>query len=170
MDRMGQASGEAKKVKAAARTVLSNRAHYRLYSGDEAGSVKGLNASNAMGKTRFQAWSMSVKVEGKNVTRPLSMVGHSISARKKGAPMQMAAPASVTVILEEIDASLAEHKRKIAQPGDYDYAAAKKLQEEFERKLQRLLNRLTMSPQATPELQVMVNELAATVAAAARGK
>lgn len=169
IDQLGQASVETKKVKIAARRVLSNRAQYRLESGDEAGALKGLTSMKATGKAQYQAWSMNVKAEGKNVL-PLTMVGLQNSRVKKGASMQMAAPASTTVTLDDIDESLAEHKKKIANPGAYQYEDAKKVQAEFEHKLEGLLSRLTMSPQATPELQVLVNDLAVTVMAAAKGK
>ena len=171
INQLSEASVETKKVKAAAREVLTNRAQYRLASGDEAGTLKGLNALQPMGKSYIQSPAMDVKVEGKQVSRMgTSMFLHQSSSPKKGAGAQMAAPASVMVTLQDVDELLEEHKKKIANPGDYSYDDAKKVQAEFEQNLERLLNRLTMSPQATPALQVMVNDLSLAVIAAAKGE
>ncbi|MEN8178387.1 MAG: DUF4150 domain-containing protein [Pseudomonadota bacterium] len=66
----------SKKVKITKKEViLKNKSYFKTSMGDEAGSApkKGVVTSKNKGKVYFKAWSMDVKVEGKNVTRHLDL-------------------------------------------------------------------------------------------------
>ncbi|BCG65706.1 MAG: hypothetical protein methR_P3558 [Methyloprofundus sp.] len=75
----GSASDTAKgskKVKISDKEImLKNKSYFKTSMGDEAGCAakKGVITSKNKGKVYFQAWSMDVKVEGKNVDRHLDM-------------------------------------------------------------------------------------------------
>lgn len=58
---------------------LKDASNISQTSGDEAGSAakKGVVSSDQMAKAYFIAWSMDVKVEGKNVDRSLDMTTHN---------------------------------------------------------------------------------------------
>ncbi|MFC1660896.1 DUF4150 domain-containing protein [Gemmatimonadota bacterium] len=70
----------SKKVKISRKEVgLKNQSHFKKSTGDEAGSApkKGVITSNNTGKVYFNAWSMDVKVEGKNIVRHLDLTTHN---------------------------------------------------------------------------------------------
>ncbi len=70
----------SKKVKISDNEImLKNKSHFKKSMGDEAGSAakKGVVTSVNRGKVYFIAWSMDVKVEGKNAVRHLDMTTHN---------------------------------------------------------------------------------------------
>jgi hypothetical protein len=70
----------SKKVKISKKEImLKNKSHFKKSTGDEAGSAakKGVVTSTNRGKVYFNAWSMDVKFEGKNVVRHLDMTTHN---------------------------------------------------------------------------------------------
>jgi hypothetical protein len=70
----------SKKVKISNKEVmLKNRSHFKKSMGDEAGCApkKGVITSKNRGKVYFNAWSMDVKFEGKNVVRHLDLTTHN---------------------------------------------------------------------------------------------
>lgn len=70
----------SKKVKISGKEiVLKNKSYYKKSYGDEAGSAqkKGILTSTNRGKVYFNAWSMDVKFEGKNVVRHLDLTTHN---------------------------------------------------------------------------------------------
>lgn len=73
-------AGGSKKVKISKKPVmLKNKSYFKKSTGDEAGSApkKGVITSKTRGKVYFNAWSMDVKVEGKNVVRHLDLTTHN---------------------------------------------------------------------------------------------
>jgi hypothetical protein len=78
----GMASDTAKgtkKVKISKKEImLKNKSHFKTSTGDEAGCAKkGIITGKIKGKVYFNAWSMDVKIEGKNVTRHLDIMTHN---------------------------------------------------------------------------------------------
>lgn len=70
----------SKKVKISNKEVmLKNKSYFKKSVGDEAGCAakKGVVTSTNRGKVYFKAWSMDVKVEGKNVVRHLDITTHN---------------------------------------------------------------------------------------------
>jgi hypothetical protein len=70
----------SKKVKISSKEVmLKNKSHFKKSMGDEAGCApkKGVITSTNRGKVYFNAWSMDVKIEGKNVVRHLDLTTHN---------------------------------------------------------------------------------------------
>lgn len=70
----------SKKVKISDKEImLKNKSHFKTSMGDEAGCApkKGIITSKIKGKVYFNAWSMDVKVEGKNVVRHLDLTTHN---------------------------------------------------------------------------------------------
>ena len=70
----------SKKVKISGNEIiLKNKSHFKKSYGDEAGSTtkKGIITSNNRGKVYFNAWSMDVKFEGKNVVRHFDLTTHN---------------------------------------------------------------------------------------------
>lgn len=70
----------SKKVKISDNEImLKNKSHFKKSMGDEAGCAakKGVVTSKNRGKVYFTAWSMDVKVEGKNVVRHLDLTTHN---------------------------------------------------------------------------------------------
>lgn len=70
----------SKKVRISGKEVmLKNKSHFKKSTGDEAGCApkKGVITSKITGKVYFNAWSMDVKVEGKNVVRHLDLTTHN---------------------------------------------------------------------------------------------
>lgn len=66
----------SKKVKISNKEImLKNKSYFKKSMGDEAGAAqkKGVLTSKNTGKVYFNAWSMDVKVEGKNVDRHLDL-------------------------------------------------------------------------------------------------
>ncbi|HQR42360.1 MAG TPA: DUF4150 domain-containing protein [Gemmatales bacterium] len=59
--------------------MLKNSSFFSTSTGDEAGSApkKNVITSKIKGKCYFKAWSMDVKIEGKNVVRHLDMMTHN---------------------------------------------------------------------------------------------
>ena len=59
--------------------MLKNKSHFKKSMGNEAGSAakKGVVTSVNRGKVYFAAWSMDVKIEGKNAVRHLDMTTHN---------------------------------------------------------------------------------------------
>jgi hypothetical protein len=73
-------TGGSKKVKISGQEVLlKNKSHFKKSVGNEAGCAtkKGIMTSKTTGKVYFAAWSMDVKVEGKNVVRHLDLTTHN---------------------------------------------------------------------------------------------
>ncbi|MEW8051663.1 MAG: DUF4150 domain-containing protein [Candidatus Thiodiazotropha sp.] len=73
----------SKKVKISGKEViLKNKSHFKKSYGDEAGCApkKGILTSKNRGKIYFNAWSMDVKVEGKNVVRHFDLTTHNHSS------------------------------------------------------------------------------------------
>lgn len=62
-----------------AEIMLKDQSHFKTSYGDEAGCApkKGLITSKNKGKIYFNAWSMDVKVEGKNAVRHLDLTTHN---------------------------------------------------------------------------------------------
>ncbi len=82
------ASG-SKKVKISNKEViLKNKSYFKTSMGDEAGSApkKGVITSKNKGKVYFKAWSMDVKVEGKNVTRHLDLTTNNHASEPGDTP------------------------------------------------------------------------------------
>ncbi|MEW8692974.1 MAG: PAAR-like domain-containing protein [Candidatus Thiodiazotropha endolucinida] len=70
----------SKKVKISGKEVnLKNKSHFKKSYGDEAGCAtkKGVITSKNRGKVYFNAWSMDVKFEGKNVVRHFDLTTHN---------------------------------------------------------------------------------------------
>ncbi|MGD9249006.1 MAG: DUF4150 domain-containing protein [Desulfobacteraceae bacterium] len=70
----------SKKVKISGKEILlKNKSYFKKSMGDEAGCAtkKGVITSVNRGKVYFNAWSMDVKVEGKNVVRHLDLATHN---------------------------------------------------------------------------------------------
>lgn len=70
----------SKKTKISGKEImLKNQSHFKTSYGDEAGCApkKGLLTSKNKGKIYFKAWSMDVKVEGKNAVRHLDLTTHN---------------------------------------------------------------------------------------------
>ncbi len=70
----------SKKVKISKKEVLlKNKSYFKKSMGDEAGCAakKGVITSKNRGKVYFNAWSMDVKFEGKNVVRHLDITTHN---------------------------------------------------------------------------------------------
>ncbi len=88
----GQASDTtsgSKKVKITKKEViLKNKSYFKTSIGDEAGSApkKGVITSKNKGKVYFKAWSMDVKVEGKNVTRHLDLTTNNHASEPGDTP------------------------------------------------------------------------------------
>lgn len=59
--------------------MLKNKSHFKTSTGDEAGCApkKGFVTSKNKGKIYFNAWSMNVKFEGKNVVRHMDLTTHN---------------------------------------------------------------------------------------------
>jgi len=79
----------SKSVKIGKKEVgLKNKSKYKKSTGDEAATNSqgaGVVSHKIKGATKFTAWSMDVKIEGKNVTRHLDMTMHN-----HGSPPNMA--------------------------------------------------------------------------------
>jgi hypothetical protein len=60
-------------------TMLKNKSFFKKSTGDEAGRApkKGIITSQNKGKMYFGAWSMDVKIEGKNVVRHMDITTHN---------------------------------------------------------------------------------------------
>ncbi|MEW8626035.1 MAG: PAAR-like domain-containing protein [Candidatus Thiodiazotropha sp.] len=70
----------SKKVKISGKEIiLKNKSHFKQSYGDEAGCApkKGVITSKNRGKVYFNAWSMDVKFEGKNVVRHFDLTTHN---------------------------------------------------------------------------------------------
>ncbi|MCI5130116.1 MAG: DUF4150 domain-containing protein [Candidatus Electrothrix sp. EH2] len=79
----------SKKVKISGKEiVLKNKSYFKKSYGDEAGSAakKGVVTSVNRGKVYFIAWSMDVKVEGKNAVRHLDMTTHNHASPTTNTP------------------------------------------------------------------------------------
>jgi hypothetical protein len=79
----------SKKVKISGKEImLKNKSHFKKSTGDEAGRTKkkGLITSKIKGKVYFTAWSMDVKVEGKNVVRHLDLTTHNHGSQPGNSP------------------------------------------------------------------------------------
>jgi len=68
--------------------MLKNKSYFKKSTGDEAGCTpkKGVITSKITGKVYFQAWSMNVKVEGKNVTRHLDITTNNHASMPGNTP------------------------------------------------------------------------------------
>jgi hypothetical protein len=80
----------SKKVKISGKEVmLKNKSHFKKSTGDEAGRApkKGVITSKITGKVYFNAWSMDVKVEGKNVVRHLDLTTHNHGSTPGNSPV-----------------------------------------------------------------------------------
>lgn len=68
--------------------ILKNKSYFKTSVGNEAGSTakKGFISNKIKGKAHFVAWSMNVKVEGKNVARHLDMTTHNHGSTTNTAP------------------------------------------------------------------------------------
>lgn len=94
----------SKNVKISKKEVgLKNKSNFKTSSGDEAGSApkKGVVTSKNKGKVYFNAWSMDVKVEGKNVLRHLDLTTNNHASMPGDTPpwpyvdtMAVAAPSA----------------------------------------------------------------------------
>lgn len=82
--------------------MLKNKSHFKKSMGDEAGCAakKGVVTSKNRGKVYFTAWSMDVKVEGKNVVRHLDLTTHNHASLPGNSPPWMYAD-TITVELSE---------------------------------------------------------------------
>lgn len=70
----------SKKVKISKKEVmLKNKSHFKKSMGNEAGNTpkKGILTSKTRGKVYFNAWSMDVKIEGKNAVRMGDLTTHN---------------------------------------------------------------------------------------------
>ncbi|MET0026896.1 MAG: PAAR-like domain-containing protein [Candidatus Thiodiazotropha sp.] len=79
----------SKKVKISDKEVmLKNKSHFKTSIGDEAGCApkKGIITSKTKGKVYFNAWSMDVKFEGKNVVRSLDLTTHNHASQPGQTP------------------------------------------------------------------------------------
>jgi hypothetical protein len=79
----------SKSVKISGKEVmLKNKSYFKKSTGDEAGSAakKGVITSVNRGKAYFNAWSMDVKYEGKNVVRHLDLTTHNHASMPGGTP------------------------------------------------------------------------------------
>lgn len=79
----------SKKTKISGKEImLKNQSHFKTSYGDEAGCApkKGLITSKNKGKIYFTAWSMDVKVEGKNAVRHLDLTTHNHDSTPPNAP------------------------------------------------------------------------------------
>lgn len=82
-------SDGSKNVKITKKEVgLKNKSYFKSSMGDEAGSApkKGVITSKNKGKVYFKAWSMDVKVEGKNVTRHLDITTNNHASETGDTP------------------------------------------------------------------------------------
>jgi hypothetical protein len=82
----------SKKVKISGKEViLKNKSHFKKSYGDEAGCAtkKGVITSKNRGKVYFNAWSMDVKFEGKNVVRHFDLTTHNHASLPANSPPWM---------------------------------------------------------------------------------
>lgn len=80
----------SKKTKISGKEImLKNQSHFKTSYGDEAGCApkKGILTSKNKGKIYFTAWSMDVKVEGKNAVRHLDLTTHNHSSFPGNTPV-----------------------------------------------------------------------------------
>lgn len=85
-------AGGSKKVKISKKPVmLKNKSYFKKSTGDEAGCApkKGVITSKTRGKAYFNAWSMDVKIEGKNVVRHLDLTTHNHASPPGNSPPWM---------------------------------------------------------------------------------
>jgi 5-methylcytosine-specific restriction endonuclease McrA len=69
-------------------TMLKNKSFFKKSTGDEAGRApkKGVITSQNKGKMYFGAWSMDVKIEGKNVVRHMDITTHNHASQPANPP------------------------------------------------------------------------------------
>lgn len=83
------ASSGSKNVKISRKEVmLKDKSFFKTSTGDEAGCAakKGVVTSKIKGKIYFNAWSMDVKFEGKNVVRHLDLTTHNHASKPGQTP------------------------------------------------------------------------------------
>jgi hypothetical protein len=69
--------------------MLKNKSYFKRSTGDEAGAApkKGVITSKNMGRVYFNAWSMSVMIEGENAVRNLDITTHNHGSLPGNSPV-----------------------------------------------------------------------------------
>ncbi len=83
--------------------MLKDQSYFKKSTGDEAGCAakKGVITSKNTGKVYFQAWSMDVKVEGKNVDRHLDLTTNNHASQTGDTPPWPYSDSVCKALLEE---------------------------------------------------------------------
>jgi hypothetical protein len=159
IEALDKAANEAKKVKVQAKSTSSTKTRFSSSVGNQPGALKGVISSKNVAKTRFNAYSPKVKMQGKSVSRLTGIPWHNTPNVDSDAE----------AALGELEQTLTQHKVLISNPQKFNAASAQRAQDQFEQKVEALIQQLLSSAAGNPTLQLAVNNLVRAVRAAAKG-
>lgn len=182
-----QARKEIKKVKLKGQPVAGAGAtKFKMSTGNESGTHKGLVSGKSKGKAKFVMHSSDVKFEGKDVVT-LSTPMHSNQGRN-AAPHQtkvllrrnaLTPPGpgtnasqsqqSVDAILDAIEHELAEYQKTLNRASSLNFPMAQKAQNDTEAKLKNLLSQLEAATAGDPQRNSIGDQVRQQIIIALRG-
>lgn len=94
--------------------ILKNKSYFKKSMGDEAGCAqkKGVITSKTQGKVYFQAWSMDVKIEGKNAARHMDIATNNHASMPGDAPPQLYSALQAMSAIEDCQESVEKVERE----------------------------------------------------------
>lgn len=162
-----QARKEVKKVKVDGRSVATKQSNFKMSTGDDAGTHKGIVSGTMKSKVSFKTFSMDVKVQGKSAPRALNPTFHNKS--NASAPFPPSPGPNVTKILDDIDNELSIYEKVLQKASSMSYPDAKKAQNDAEQKLGNLVNQLHNATAGTAQHKQTSQQVEQVVKKALKG-